>query len=76
MAKFSFDGKSVSISKMNPDNPLTDYSLLGWDEIQDYVHFQLDDSKVFTFGEIYRITNLSMEKYLQCITEEDEINKG
>ena len=70
-ANFHFNGKVVEVtntSASNKDNILNK----DWDEIQQEIFDQLDDSKQFTKVEIEEISNLNTKEFLKNLIDKDE----
>lgn len=70
-ARFVYKDKLVMIGKFDPSEP--EKELKGdWDELQQEVLDQLEDSNVFTKEELNEISTDSPTDFLKCISEKDE----
>lgn len=68
---FQFGGTNIKLKNIDPSQPLVPINK-DWDELQQELYDQIDDSKSFSAEELETIANLSTKDFLKCLRDDDE----
>lgn len=68
---FIFGTKSIKIFNIDPSNPNQSIDK-DWDQLQQEIFDQIDDSKQFSSDELDIIADLSTKDFLKCLRDDDE----
>lgn len=72
-ARFLYAGIRIPVSNVDPSNG--ELINKDWDELQQEILDQLEDSRKFTKDQINEISELSTKDFLKCLRDDDEDDK-